>query len=37
MQKALENGDLPEEERRALESDMTGKVDVSGIELEVDC
>jgi hypothetical protein len=37
MQKALEKGEVPEEELRALESDVTGKVGISGIELEVDC
>jgi hypothetical protein len=37
MQRALEKGDLPKEELRALENDVTGKVDISGIELEVNC
>jgi hypothetical protein len=29
MQKALEKGEVPEEELRALESDVTGKVGIS--------
>lgn len=31
MQKALEKGEVPEEELRALESDVTGKVGVYGV------